>query len=113
MTRVVHAGDIFARKNIPLLDASNGGRGVAIGDTLGRAAAGLPKLDTIITGHSTQMTLADLREYSEFNKEFVAAVRNGKKAGRSIDDIAKGWTIPAKYQGYGTPDPARLRLNVE
>jgi cyclase len=115
--RVVHAGDIFSGKNIPLLDAANGGTGVEIGDTLAKAAAGLKNIDTIITGHSTQMTMADLREYSEFNKEFAAAVREGKKAGRSIDDIAKGWKMPAKYTGYTVPQTeaqlARVRANVE
>jgi glyoxylase-like metal-dependent hydrolase (beta-lactamase superfamily II) len=114
--RVVHAGDIFSGKNIPLLDANNGGSGVEIGDTLAKAAAGLKNVDTIITGHSTQMTPADLREYAEFNREFAAAVRAGKKAGRSIDDIAKGWTMPAKYAGYTQPQSeaqlARVRANV-
>ena len=31
--RIVHAGDIFSGKNIPLLDANNGGSGVAIAHT--------------------------------------------------------------------------------
>ena len=35
--RVVHAGDIFSGKNLPLLDANNGGSGVEIGDTLTKA----------------------------------------------------------------------------
>ena len=35
---VMHAGDIFSGKNIPLLDAVNGGSGVLIGDTLAKAA---------------------------------------------------------------------------
>jgi glyoxylase-like metal-dependent hydrolase (beta-lactamase superfamily II) len=111
--RVVHAGDIFSGKNLPLLDANNGGSGLEIGDTLAKAAAGLRNVDTIITGHSTQMTIADLREYAEFNREFATAVREGKKAGRSIDEIAKGWTIPAKYAGYAQPQAPRLRSNVE
>src|SRR5690242_1623376 len=37
--RVVHAGDIFSGKNVPLLDANNGGSGVEIGKTLAKAAA--------------------------------------------------------------------------
>jgi glyoxylase-like metal-dependent hydrolase (beta-lactamase superfamily II) len=111
--RVVHAGDIFSGKNLPLLDANNGGTGLEIGDTLAKAAAGLKNVDTIITGHSTQMTMADLREYAEFNREFANMVREAKKAGRSIDDIAKGWTVPAKYAGYAAPQATRLRANVE
>ena len=111
--RVVHAGDIFAGKNIPILDANNGGSGLEIGDTLAKAAAGLKNVDTIITGHSTQMTMADLREFAEFNREFANAVREGKKAGRSIDEIAKAWTVPEKYKGYSQAQAARLRTNVE
>ena len=36
--RVMHAGDIFSGKNLPLLDANNGGSGVEIADTLAKAA---------------------------------------------------------------------------
>ena len=111
--RVVHAGDIFPGKNIPILDANNGGSGLEIPETLAKAAAGLKNVDTIITGHSAQMTMADLREYAEFNRAFANAVREGKKAGRSIDEIAKSWTIPASYAGYSQPQAARLRVNVE
>ena len=111
--RVVHAGDIFSGKNIPILDANNGGSGVEIGETLAKAAAELKNIESIITGHSTQMTMADLREYAEFNREFFAAVRDARKAGRSVDEIAASWTIPAKFKGYAAPQPARLKANVE
>ena len=77
--RVVHAGDIFSGKNIPLLDANNGGSGVAIGDTLAKAAKSLKNIDTIITGHSTTMTMADLAEYAEFNKDFMKDVQAGEE----------------------------------
>src|SRR3954469_24663254 len=116
--RLVHAGDIFSGKNLPLLDANNGGSGVLIGDTLAKAAKDLKNIDTIITGHSTTMTMADLSEYAEFNKEFMRDVQAGKKAGKSVDDIAKAWTIPTKYKNYtavnSTPQQtARLKANVQ
>jgi glyoxylase-like metal-dependent hydrolase (beta-lactamase superfamily II) len=111
--RVMHGGDIFSGKNLPLLDANNGGSGLAIGDTLAKAAAGVGNVESIITGHSTVMTLADLRQYAEFNREFAAAVQAGKKAGRTADEIAAGWSMPAKYTGYAAPQPARLKANVE
>ena len=122
--RVMHAGDIFSGKNLPLLDANNGGSGVQIGSTL-KAASGTPNVDAIITGHSAVMTVADLREYAAFNDEFAAAVRAAKKAGRTPDDVAAAWTLPAKYKGYQDPkDPkatplvqtaqaTRLRANVQ
>jgi glyoxylase-like metal-dependent hydrolase (beta-lactamase superfamily II) len=111
--RVVHAGDIFSGKNFPLLDANNGGSGVAIPDTLAKAHASLKNVDTIITGHSAQMTMTDLREYAEFNRDFLNAVQVGLKAGKSVDDIASAWTMPEKYKGYAAPQPARLRSNVQ
>jgi len=109
--RVMHAGDIFARKGPPLLDANNGGSGVAIGDTLAKAHAGIRNVDTIITGHSTLMTWADLKEYSEFNKAFLAWVQLEMKSGKSADAAAAEYAIPQTYKGY-TPNPDQTKINV-
>ncbi|HEY7171525.1 MAG TPA: MBL fold metallo-hydrolase [Vicinamibacterales bacterium] len=111
--RVVHAGDIFSGKNLPLLDANNGGSGVDIGDSLAKAASSLKDVDSIITGHSTVMTMADLREYAQFNKDFVADMKQAKAAGKSVDDVAKSWKMPAKYTGYAAVQEQRLRANVQ
>jgi len=111
--RVMHAGDIFSGKNVPLLDGVNGGSGVAIGDTLAKAhAATVKSVDQIITGHSTVMAPADLLQYAEFNKEFLAAVQAGKKAGQTVEQIAASWKIPARYTGYAEPAAMRLLSNV-
>ena len=110
--RLMHAGDIFSGKNIPLLDAVNGGSGVEIGRTLAKAAE-VKGVDRIITGHSTVMTVADLKEYAQFNNDFAAAVQAAKKAGRTPDETATSWKIPAQYKGYAEPQPARLRANVQ
>jgi hypothetical protein len=59
------------------------------------------------------MTIADLQQYAEFNRDFLAFVQAGKKNGRSVDEIAAGWQAPARYTGYGTPDAARLKGNIE
>ena len=111
--RVMHAGDIFSGKNIPLLDAVNGGSGALIGDTLMKAADGVKNVDSIITGHSTVMTVADLREYSQFNTDFKNTVQAGKKSGMTVDQIAAAYKIPEKYKGYAAPAEARLKNNVQ
>src|SRR5262245_5372568 len=111
--RVMHAGDIFSGKNIPLLDAVNGGSGVEIGKTLAKAASSVKNVDSIITGHSTVMTVADLQEYAAFNDEFASAVRDAKKAGKSVDEIAGAWKLPEKYKGYTAPAATRLKSNVQ
>jgi glyoxylase-like metal-dependent hydrolase (beta-lactamase superfamily II) len=111
--RVMHAGDMFARKGVPFIDASNGGSGVEYPNTLSKVHSGVKNVDTIITGHSTQMTMNDLREYADFMREFVNAVQAGKKAGQTADQIASSWKIPEKFSGYATPDPAQVKANVE
>jgi cyclase len=98
--KVVHAGDIFARKGTPLLDMNNGGSGVQIGDTLAKAAAEFKGLDNVITGHSTLMTPADLLEFSEFNKAFLAAVKAAKSAGKTEEQALAELKLPEKFSAY-------------
>src|SRR5262249_45205131 len=109
--RLLHAGDIFSGKNLPLLDYNNGGSGAEIGDTLAKAHARIKNVDQIITGHSTVMTWADLAEYAQFNKDFLASVRDAMKAGKSADDAAAAWKIAEKYKGYNIAEP-RLKQNM-
>jgi cyclase len=112
--RVLTAGDIVSGKNLPLLDANNGGSGLEIGDTIAKAHSTLSKVaDTVVTGHSVNMTMPELQEYATFNREFADAVRAAKKAGQSVEQIAKSWTMPAKYQGYAAAAEARLLSNVQ
>ena len=99
--RVLHAGDAFANKGIPLVDTDNGGSMVEYGKTVAKASASLKDYDTIITGHSTLMKPADLKEYADFNNDFVAWVQTEIKAGKTADQAAAEYKIPAKYAGYG------------
>jgi cyclase len=123
--RVLHAGDAFAIKGIPIIDANNGGSGVDYPETLARAAA-LPNIDTVITGHATTaLTMDDLKVYADFNREFVRAVQAAKKAGQTIDDVVNGWKTGDRFlkDGYMTaeeyqrvarqPMTVRMRANVE
>jgi cyclase len=111
--RVMHMGDLFPGKQLPIMDANNGGSGVQYPVTLKKVHDGVTDVDSIITGHSTTMTRSDLLEYSGFLGDFVASVRAAKKAGQSAEEVAKSWTVPAKYTGYTAPQPMRLRANVE
>jgi cyclase len=110
--RVMHAGDIFSGKLVPLLDSNNGGSGVDIADTLAKAAR-LPNIDAIITGHSTVMTPADLEEYSQFNRSFLAYAREAKRSGQSVEAAAAAYTFPPAYAGYRAPQPDSVKNNIE
>ncbi len=59
------------------------------------------------------MTWADLNEYAAFNRDFLDAVRAGRSAGKTVDDMASAWTMPAAYAGYRTPQPAQLRGTMQ
>jgi len=111
--RIVTAGDIFAWNNqLPILDANNGGSGVDIADSLMKGHTALNSLaDGIVTGHSTVMTFTDLKNWADFNRSFLTYVSDGKKAGKSIDDLAKAYTAPAGFQPMTTP-AAQLRLQA-
>ena len=111
--RVAHTGDLFPNKQIPFIDGINGGSGVAYPDTLMKAHGSLKSIETLITGHGPLMTMSDLREFADFNRDFLTAVQEAKKAGRTVDEIATSWTIPARYAGYAAPQAARLRANIE
>ena len=113
--RTMHTGDAFPNKGMPIMDINNGGSGVSYAETIAGAAK-VPNIDTVITGHNqTVVTIADVQMYSEFIRDFVAAVRAAKKAGQSIDDVVNSWKLPERYlqAGYLQPAPNRVRPNVE
>ena len=111
--RVLHAADMFPGKQVPIMDANNGGSGVEDANTLNKAATTIKDVDTIITGHSTQMVPNDLKEYVEFIRQFVSDVQAAKKAGKTVDEVANGWAIPAKFAGYTKPAADRLKAYVQ
>ena len=108
---VMHGGDAFSGKNLPIMDANNGGSALEFPATLQNVIDAL-EVDTIITGHSTLMTMDDLREYADFTLEFLDAMRAAKAAGQSAEDAAENWEPSARFEGYAIP-PARLLANVQ
>jgi len=99
--RIVHAGDIFAGKQVPLIDEANGGSMLQMPDTLMKAHNGIKNVDAIINGHTAaQTTWADLKEFAEFNKDLVTWMQAELKAGKTPEQAAAGWKLPEKYKGY-------------
>ena len=108
--RVAHMGDLFPSKSAPLIDTNNGGSGVAYPATLAKAVATLDGVVTrVVTGHGTvpagspvrgMTTLDDLKEYADFNRDFVAAVREAAKAGKTPDAAAESLALPDRYKDY-------------
>jgi cyclase len=99
--KVMHAGDVFARKATPFIDRSNGGNGVAYPETVAKAAAGIKGVDTVIPGHSAVTTFAAFVEYGDFMKAVVAAATEAKKAGKTAEQGAAELKLPERFKDYG------------
>ena len=101
--RIVHAGDLFARKAMPFVDAANGGSVLRYPETLMKAYNGIKDVDTIINGHMpAQSTWADLKEYADFNRDFLVFAQAQLAAGKTPEQAAAEWKVPEKYQGYSS-----------
>ena len=98
--RVLQTGDMFAWKDAPLCDRSNGGSCVAFPQTLAKSLATVKDYDTVIPGHSPIMMPKDLQEYQRFNAEWVAAAEDAMKAGKTVDEAAAAIHVAEKYPGY-------------
>jgi|SRR5579871_1091307 len=98
--RVLQTGDMFAWRDAPTIDRSNGGSGLEYPRTLAKAIAGIKNVDIVIPGHSPVTTPKDLQEYQRFMAEWVAAVEAANKAGKSADEAAASIDVSSKYPGY-------------
>jgi len=108
--RVMHVGDTFPNKGMPIMDKSNGGSGVEYANTIAKAVAGVPNVDTLINGHTpAQTTPAEMKEFGEFVREFVTTIQAAKKAGKTSDEAAAAWSTPAKYKGYAPANADRAK----
>jgi cyclase len=99
--KVMHSGDMFAFSNgLPIIDINNGGSGLEYPKTLMKAAAGIKDVDNVIPGHSAVADWAAFKEYGEFLRDFVAAVEQAKKDGKTVDQAATDLKLPEKYKNY-------------
>ena len=95
-------GVVEKRSTIPILS-----------NVLLKAADGLRNIDRVIPGHNPVMRPADLREYAQFNKDFLAFVQAGLRANKSVDEMAASYKLDeTKYKGY-TIAEARLKSNIQ
>ena len=114
--RTLHTGDMFAWKALPYIDTSNGGSVSAHAQTLAKVVSTLQNIDTVITGHTPVLTWNELKEYSDFNRDFVAWATSQLKAGKTVGQSAAEYRVPERYKGYTvTPGPGMdlAKANVE
>jgi glyoxylase-like metal-dependent hydrolase (beta-lactamase superfamily II) len=118
-----YLGDLFPAKAAPAIDTANGGSAVALPDTRAKALAtlqGVPDLKIVIPGRLPPppgpyiprwLTLKDLQEYVEFNRDFLSAVKVAIQAAKTVDEAVAGLKLPERYKNYGM-DQARANVNA-
>ncbi|MBM3809870.1 MAG: MBL fold metallo-hydrolase [Acidimicrobiia bacterium] len=112
--RVVHSGDVFPNKGLPIMDKMNGGTGVGYAATVRKAADMLKHAEWIINGHTpAQTTIADMREFADFVSDFVAHVQAAKKAGKTNLQAVAEWKNPEKYKGFAAPNATRANAYAQ
>ncbi|HSB10865.1 MAG TPA: MBL fold metallo-hydrolase [Blastocatellia bacterium] len=108
--KVMHSGDMFAfSKGLPIIDINNGGSGLEYPKTLMKAASSIKSIESVIPGHSPVTNWAEFKEYGEFMRDFVAAVEQAKKDGKTADQAGTELKLPDKYKGYNM---SRLKADV-
>jgi cyclase len=98
--QTMHVGDMFAWKALPYVDPANGGSVVQQPASLARAAATVKNVDTIINGHRVVGTLNELKEYADFTQDFVTFAEASLKGGKTVDQAAVEYKVPARFKGY-------------
>jgi glyoxylase-like metal-dependent hydrolase (beta-lactamase superfamily II) len=98
--RAMHAGDLFPWKALPYIDAGIGGSAVQHPKTLARAVDSIRNVDTVIPGHAPVATWNEFTEYADFTQDFVSYAERAMKMGKSVDEAAAQYTVPAKNKGY-------------
>lgn len=112
--RVMHSGDLFAMKRPPFIDVSNGGSGLAFPETLSRAVEGISGVDTVIPGHAPELfAWADLEQYAEWHRHFVEVAKGAKAAGKSAEQAANEYVIPARFAGYTRSGPTTIQSDIQ
>lgn len=118
--RAAYLGDLFPGKTVPVVDAASGGSFVAWPDTLARAAAALTGITKIITAHGVPpqgsplgrwITMADLQEYVNFTRDFLAAAQDAFKTGKTADAAVASLNLAGRYPAYNL-DGARAGVEA-
>ena len=111
--RIMAAGDDFAAKGTNFMDATNGGS-AAQAKTIRAVVKNIKNVDTVVPGHApTLYTWTDMKEYADFNEDFLKWGLAEKKSGKSVDEAAAEYKSPEKYAGYAPPNARFVKTNLQ
>ena len=111
ISNLAYLGELFPAKAVPVIDTAHGGSAVAFADTLTRALEVLREADVqfIVPGRSeprfgglqvSVMSMRDLEEYVDFNRDLRQAVREAAESGKTVDEAVASLSLPGQDQNY-------------
>ena len=112
ISNFAYLGELFPGKEVPVIDTAHGGSARAFADTLARALEVLRELDIQFVAASRAepaqtvgaqidvMSLRDLQEYADFNRDLRQAVMDAAESGLTVDEAVASLTLPARYENY-------------
>lgn len=98
-SNVVHMGDNFVRYGFPYVDTNAGGSVSGMIEGLEKAIAHLPADVKVIPGHGTLSTLEDVKAFLAMLKQTRAAVEQGLKAGKTVEQLKQD-NVLADWQNF-------------
>jgi glyoxylase-like metal-dependent hydrolase (beta-lactamase superfamily II) len=111
--RVMVTGDVFSNKGLPNIDANNGGSAIGLTNVLAKASA-MTDIDTVIPGHIGEvLPFSDLKQYAEFNRDFMNWAKQEMQAGKTVDQAAAEYKIPERYKDYPASQPDRIKVDLQ
>ena len=100
----------------PFIDTINGGSGLGYDNVLGKMVQTFKDIDVMLPAHrDNPEPWQKLVEYSAWWTDFVETVRTGRNAGKTAEEIADAYTLPAQHPGFGLNTlgaPTRLHINT-
>lgn len=104
-SKVVHLSSLVNGMNFPSVDSD--GDVLKFGEIVSRAIELLPDDVTIVSGHNNNCTRADLYDYVDMIRKTTAIVREGLKAGKTVEQMQEEKVLAGfeKYnQSYVSPE---------
>lgn len=112
--RLAYFGDLFPGKTVPIIDASSGGRALALPQTLAKALKEITGITRVIPSHAippdgrrlhsqgrSWMSWTDLQEFTNFTGDLIEAIRSQRRAESTVDAA-----VQAVKSALGTAYPA-------
>ena len=110
--KVVHMGDLFFYKTIPVIDRAHGASTVEWMETLDDVAARVDPSSHVIPGHGEVTTVAELKAFKQYFMDLRAAVKQAIDAGKSREQAIKDIKLEqyASYTGYAQRFPGNVGI---